>query len=363
MGVVFLYQGPHLIHRTWAESIRAYPLYYGIVPVNKLLGRLYMKQRYIRGVWRRFTKILLKTLPISINASILLIEGGIIPHAVLLKKRLNAKSILIAADRLFYNVEMILRNLKTGSRNYKKYREYKEFLDSINGVIAVSNMVKNDTIKYFKLIVKKEVPVKVVYPFIDQYKFSKIKPSLKNNNIVFISAHQLTKGVDLLPLIFYYIKREVRDVKLFILSRESEYTKILHAFRKILGYEDFRIIGYAKDIREYLSKSTLLLHPARYDSFGVIVIEAMASGIIPIVTYKTGASEVVRKVSEKLVVKSLEPNIIAERVVEMLNLSYYEKKELSEICRNEALKPIYSKYYSINVFKRSFLDIVDTLLF
>lgn len=125
-----------------------------------------------------------------------------------------------------------------------------------------------------------------------------------------------------MPKIFHHVKEEINDAKLFVLGNETEYTGWLRSFNS----KDFQVIGFAKP-EPYLEKSSILIHPAFYDTFSVAVVEAMASGVIPIVTEKTGAKEAVKNVSRRLVVKQ-DPKLIADRIVEILSLSHEEKLKL-----------------------------------
>lgn len=55
-------------------------------------------------------------------------------------------------------------------------------------------------------------------------------------------------------------------------------------------------------VPEMLSRAHVFLLPSRSDAFSYAVLEAMASGAVPIVTPAVGASEIVRRLDERLVV-------------------------------------------------------------
>lgn len=59
--------------------------------------------------------------------------------------------------------------------NLKITRQIQEYFDNLHGIIAVSEMVKADAEK----LIGKEVPVKVVYPFIHRERFTWLRPTLK----------------------------------------------------------------------------------------------------------------------------------------------------------------------------------------
>jgi glycosyltransferase involved in cell wall biosynthesis len=58
--------------------------------------------------------------------------------------------------------------------------------------------------------------------------------------------------------------------------------------------------------RETLSTAHALVLPSRSDGFSFVVLEALASGAVPIVTPEVGASEIVRRLDERLVIERTE---------------------------------------------------------
>jgi glycosyltransferase involved in cell wall biosynthesis len=86
----------------------------------------------------------------------------------------------------------------------------------------------------------------------------------------------------------------------------------------------------------------------------------MAMGLIPVVTERTGSAEVVRKVSESLIAK-VEPKDIADKVVSILTLDHKARFELSEKCREVALSPIYSREYSVESFRKNYLNLIHEI--
>jgi glycosyltransferase involved in cell wall biosynthesis len=58
-------------------------------------------------------------------------------------------------------------------------------------------------------------------------------------------------------------------------------------------HERVRFLGFRRDVKDLMREADFFVFPSRYDPFGLVVLEAMASGL-PIITAKTtGASELV----------------------------------------------------------------------
>lgn len=105
MKTVFLYQGypsPHPVHKAWAESVHATPIRFRI-PSNKVLEKLDRYNTYLRLVRKRVSKFFFKHYPFGNEIKVVLSGGGAcLPEALILKRRFNAKIILLAADLLCF---------------------------------------------------------------------------------------------------------------------------------------------------------------------------------------------------------------------------------------------------------------------
>jgi glycosyltransferase involved in cell wall biosynthesis len=83
--------------------------------------------------------------------------------------------------------------------------------------------------------------------------------------------------------------------------------------RRVAAEADFRSGASAADT---LSRARVLILPSRSDGFSYVVLEALASGTVPIVTPAVGAAEVVRRLDPSLVI---EDGDFADAAVELLD--------------------------------------------
>jgi glycosyltransferase involved in cell wall biosynthesis len=65
-----------------------------------------------------------------------------------------------------------------------------------------------------------------------------------------------------------------------------------------------RLLGFRRDIRQVLAAADVLVHPARYEAYGLGVHEALCRGIPPIVTAAAGVTERFPKPLSSLIVPS-----------------------------------------------------------
>jgi glycosyltransferase involved in cell wall biosynthesis len=93
----------------------------------------------------------------------------------------------------------------------------------------------------------------------------------------------------------------------------------IEGFRRLsreLGVEDRVVfVQHQKDIVPYYQASDVFVLPSFYEPFGLVTLEAMACGLAPVVTRKTGASElIVDGVSGRLIDDPLDAGAIARQL-------------------------------------------------
>jgi len=356
MNKVFIYQGPHEVHASWAKAVKAKPIYFRLIN-SSLIKTIERKNCFARAALRSLTRSIFKITP---KSDVVLSEDlAPLPESLILRKK-NGKVILIAAAPFFealkkpskINGDAFLHDQKNSFKNFvlsllnikpSKRQEILNLLSQVDGVIAVSNMLKKDLESYVKCLIK------VVYPYANVNRFLKFKSDLNSFNIVFAGVLDFYKGVDLLLNSFKKVKERFKESKLFILGDGPLKNWVLK--QKV---KDAYAPGYTSKPEEYFKKSCIYVHPARYEAYGVAVIEAMCSGLIPIVTTKSGVKEVVENVSKELIV---EPNRLSDKIIEVLSLSIEEKEDLSKKAREEAGK--YTKNQSVKKFIKAFNELIN----
>ena len=112
-----------------------------------------------------------------------------------------------------------------------------------------------------------------------------------------------------------------------------------------------QFIGQTDEIETYISKCLLYLHCSRGDAFPTVVLEAMAAGLVPLISTETGTLEIVRKMDEDYILP-LDPDTISNKIVSFFELSTAEKKRLSMRSKNAVSD--FSEERAIYNFKTTF---------
>jgi len=170
-----------------------------------------------------------------------------------------------------------------------------------------------------------------------------IQPALEKNNILFIGNLYAGwriwyKGVDILLNVFQKLRQDFPALQLTIVGEVVE--QVIDELTKNFPVDlldQITFVGKVTDLKPYIENSTVYLHLARGEAFGSAVIEAMAGGVIPVVSEWTGAKEVVEQVDPTLVVPlAVEPAY--EKIKQVLLYPIQQKEEISKECRELILK-------------------------
>jgi len=215
----------------------------------------------------------------------------------------------------------------------------------IDGVISVSPLIDED-------VKKSGIPSRIVYSFLKDTSFFKIKPDFENENILGIGTTvNMRTGTDILVDAFKLAKQKDENIgKLFVLGHKFVIKNLIEKNEN----EDIEFTGY-RNPKDYMKKCSVFVHPARFEPGPNTVIEAMAAGLVPIVSNKTGHKYIVEKIDRKLVVNSLNPADYAYTILYLLK----DKKELEKLstkCKDIAKE--YTKEKQTEKFRTAFFDLL-----
>ncbi|MEM2240337.1 MAG: glycosyltransferase family 4 protein [Candidatus Bathyarchaeia archaeon] len=216
------------------------------------------------------------------------------------------------------------------------------FLWDVDLIIATSSLMRSVVERMFKF--KKRIVI--CHPIPEISNFLKVKLSLNSQRICFIGTFSYVKGVDLLPKIITRVRARFREAELLVIGEGTI---------KLNRVEGMKILGhvYHDMLPSHLLSCSIYLHPARFESFSVSVVEAMAAGLIPVVTKMTGSKDLVKEVSPDLIVP-VDVDALADKLIEILSMSHIERVKLSENAKKVA------QSFVVNA-EKSFLQALNDL--
>jgi glycosyltransferase involved in cell wall biosynthesis len=182
-------------------------------------------------------------------------------------------------------------------------------------VIAVSSMVK-------ELINNKTMVLYPTPPELETILGVELIHKDKKPWICFSGVLIPIKGVHLIPEIAYELRKE--NIKAsFILAGGTELEpmgQLIVNRARIFGVEDrIKIIGILPRIEmlKLFRSCSIYIQPSLFDAFPISVVEAMASGAVPVVTKNVGSRDLVKLVDGSLI-RELDPKDIANALISLL---------------------------------------------
>ena len=175
-----------------------------------------------------------------------------------------------------------------------------KYLDKI---ITLSNMVKKDILKRFN-----KRNVKVIPPGVDKNRFN---CTIKNRkNAIYVGRLTKEKNVESAISTFKYVKHG----KLIIIGSGFEEQNLKSFSRKIRVAKKIKFLGWKENPEEYLSKASVFILPSKYESFGHVLLEAMASGL-PCIAFKPDGKKIITASDE--IIKDGETGFLVKDEKEM----------------------------------------------
>ncbi|MGC3968248.1 MAG: glycosyltransferase family 4 protein [Pirellulales bacterium] len=169
-------------------------------------------------------------------------------------------------------------------------------------VIAVSNLVRNNMSDFYG----RSSDVEVIYHGVDSRRFhpdnrGQFRHSLRSatrtsqDEFVAIYVGDLKKGAN--AAIKAVAKAEGVTLWCVTASNTAAYSQLADA----LGVADrVRFFPRTRDVEQYFSAADAFLFPTLYDPFGLVITEAMASGLPVITSKNAGAAELISHGSQGL---------------------------------------------------------------
>lgn len=185
---------------------------------------------------------------------------------------------------------------------------------------------------------------------IQRFKFTRTPESFAGQfKALFIGHLGFRKGLPY--LLQAWDKLQFKDAQLILVGgEEREIQNYLHPFRE---REDVVFAGYT-DPKPYLAKATVFVCPSIEDGFGLVVLEAMASGVAVIVSQNTGAKDVMREGQDGFIVPAGDTEALAEKLSEL-----YGNRDLAfrwgQSAAQQALE------YDWSVYRRKLIETYQTL--
>ncbi len=217
--------------------------------------------------------------------------------------------------------------------------------NNLKAIIVPSNFVKKQITENFSIrapivIIRNTVRLGNFFENSAERKSLRKQLGIEDNIVLsFVSTNHRLKGLDYLLISLFKIKEHTKNIKILIAGNGSE--RYFRKRIKELNLNDTVIwLGKRKDVRAIYNASDIFVYPTLFDTFGYVVLESLFCGCVPVVSKYCGASEIIRKIDERLIINDpTDPNEIAEKIIWLLkNDNLAKLKKISKQARTNLKK-------------------------
>jgi len=201
------------------------------------------------------------------------------------------------------------------AKRYKARNTFDKYLmDNALCRIFVSRVMQED---YYQVFDKDQSdPYAIAYPGAStSADYSALTPVEENEfTFVFTGRGFRKKGLDILFRSCQILKKQNQKFKLLVTGVRDRLELKIRA--KWLGIEDcVEFLGFIPDIERIYARAKVLVLPSRVEPFGMVPIQAMQLGLVPIVSRACGVSEVLVHNQDALILENhLDPNELASHM-------------------------------------------------
>lgn len=201
-----------------------------------------------------------------------------------------------------------------------------------NKVIAISQSVKKSLMR-FEFVPEKKICV--IPNGIDYQKFNKFSNTNRISDkkqiiIGTVCRLERQKGLIYLLLAMKIILAKFPHTILEIVGDGSLLAKLKDFSRKLGISNSVIFFGKFTDVKPFYDRMDIFALPSLYEGFGIVLLEAMASGVPVIATDVDGIKEVVSNDESGILVPPKNPEALANAIVRIIEDTELRKKMIAE---------------------------------
>jgi glycosyltransferase involved in cell wall biosynthesis len=201
--------------------------------------------------------------------------------------------------------------------------------------------------------------IRVIPNFIDVTQF---KSSRKNSQdvirIAWYGRISRSKGVIILLEAFNLLKREFPNLELMIGGEvwDDRYFRELVDYTREMGLRRVQFTGFVSDVPSFLQRADIFVLPSFQETFGIVNLEAMASGLPVVASSISGIPEIVIDHVSGFLVPPGDPVKLAKK----LRVLIVDRKLRRDMGRNGRERVLST--YSVEKVSKEILDMYKELI-
>lgn len=229
----------------------------------------------------------------------------------------------------------------------------------------VVTAVSNDLVSQTKKLLNIDKPIETVYNFIDhriyyprdvEHLKEKYEIGKETKVISHISNFRKVKRVEDVIKVFAKVNREM-DAVLLLIGEGPELTVICDLVKELGLSEQVRFLGNQRRVAELLSMSDVKLLLSEKESFGLVILEAMACGVPVIGTNIGGIPEVIEHGKNGYICTLGDIDEISSYTIHLLKNPTLQK-QLAESARKRAIDTFHQDLI-VAQYEKIYEDIIE----
>ncbi len=180
------------------------------------------------------------------------------------------------------------------------------------------------------------------------------KSKLNNNKLISVGRLSNEKGyldlIEVMKKVYSYDKK----IELFIIGDGPEKELLIDKIAKYNLEKNVHLLGFlnSENISKYLSKSSLFIMTSYTESFGIVLLEAMEAGILPIAFDSAqGACEVLEN-DREILIPNRDIDLMAKKILYFLNNRSKLKEKVKLITKKK-------EKYSIKEVQKLWIKLLE----
>lgn len=211
----------------------------------------------------------------------------------------------------------VFRNKEKITNYFERKLVLKAYRRRKTSFIAISN----DSYCYMQSNLPKEYAKELLHNAINLKRFSEGIEARDSASIVMIGSLVDKKGQDLAIEVIKNLHERKIFVKLDILGDGPNRAKLKKKISDCMLDQYVTLRGNVDHPEDFLKKASLYLHTAIYEPFGLVLIEAMASGLPVVSTDANGNRDIIQEGENGFMVGKRNSNLLADKIQLLLNNS------------------------------------------
>ena len=214
---------------------------------------------------------------------------------------------------------------------------YKKLWPLVDKVHSISDYLIT---KAENLGLPKSTPRAIITPAIDAERFSATSANREPNSILLVSRLHWIKGIEHVIEALLLVQKSGIEAKMTIVGEGDEYERLMFAAYQlgIKNRVEFAGSKTPEQVAEYMSSHEMFIQYSHQEGFCNAALEAQSAGMLCIVSDADGLMENVVDGKTGWIVPKRNPQVLAEKIVDVLSLPAEEKEKIRNQARARVLR-------------------------